>query len=1015
MNIEIYEKKLRSVYEDLAESVRIILEAAIEAHPTHLRLQLIKHRAKDSESLRKKLDKIGALESENIEELVKDLAGCRIVFYTNSDVSRFLSSGIVRDNFVIDWERTKNHHPIPDTSSVTELFRSINYVVRFNEQRVALPEYARFRGMWCEVQVQTTLNHAWSEMAHDTIYKKPELKDFGGRLMKSIEQRMEKIIRDYLLPAGYEFQKVTTDFERLSLGKELFDQDALTALANCEDNNELHDLLEKFATYVLPYYDDLQSVHHEIRSAVVSAIKQARETPMRPIDNTPFDALPGYTVEQIMRLADAILDRLRYVNEEAVEATFDAICELFPGTKSNEERRLLLQSAKNLSEHELDVWKQVGPLVQHLLVERIRRIDIGTLASIKPVIMEILGQVLQPEVEGTSSTYKTLTIHRGAVLPSEMLIEIRVNAIEILKSLFRDAKTDAARREVVQMLSTATRTPYTGNYSNELLKIILDDTANIVEFYKEVADDQSYELLQQLEHDLLWLYRRNRDMPSDTANDTTIAISSQRLSEQILAFRDLLNSNHGFVVYKTLVGFQSVFPPAWENASFDFEAEEEYRNQELEKLLDEVTEKTADEWLSVLSRCTQTESKDLATFPSLGRFLENLGRSKPHILITYLDRLEDRLAGFLHVMLIGLEGGTKEDIAQEKVRHWVNIRQYLPQVILYQRFAANFDADLLERALRAAIAADNDDAVFNAISTGAARHGDVAGGLIDRIFLPAIDYLTAKGDTRWVNVLWASQTGKALVHDLNSEQTDQVLASLVRHPRIDYHVEDVLASIAATWPTKVVDFFGSRLEVESKPAAGGKMRYEAIPFSYRLHEQLAKTPEYLVEKARSWFEKDKLLFQYRGCRLLSNVFPNFPPELVRILQSLIQIHDRANIEFVVKIMRNYEGNAFIYDLCKEIVALLQPEDTLLNEIEVALDSTGVVSGEFGFVEAYKRKKTELEPWLSDPDERVQSFARRHLISLDRRIAAEQRRSEEDFEMRKREYGEVEDRREKSNE
>lgn len=89
MNIEIYEKKLRSVYEDLAESVRIILEAAIEAHPTHLRLQLIKHRAKDSESLRKKLDKIGALESENIEELVKDLAGCRIVFYTNSDVSRF--------------------------------------------------------------------------------------------------------------------------------------------------------------------------------------------------------------------------------------------------------------------------------------------------------------------------------------------------------------------------------------------------------------------------------------------------------------------------------------------------------------------------------------------------------------------------------------------------------------------------------------------------------------------------------------------------------------------------------------------------------------------------------------------------------------------------------------------------------------------------------------------------------------------------------------------------------------
>ena len=300
------------------------LAAAIEAHP-NLRLQQIKHRAKDPESLKKKLEEAGALESENIEEVIKDLAGCRLVFYTNSDVSRFLSSGIVRDNFEVDWDRTKIHHPSPDTSSATELFSSINYVVRFNDQRVVLPEYTRFRGMWCEVQVQTTLNHAWSEMAHDTIYKKPKLKGFGGRLMQDIEQRMEKIMRDYLLPAGYEFQKVATDFERLSIGKELFDQDALTALANCsKDNNELHDLMERFATYVLPNYDDLQSVQHEVRSAVVTAVKQARETPMRPIE-TPFGEDPGHTVEQIVSVAANILDRLRYLNEEAVEATFDAI------------------------------------------------------------------------------------------------------------------------------------------------------------------------------------------------------------------------------------------------------------------------------------------------------------------------------------------------------------------------------------------------------------------------------------------------------------------------------------------------------------------------------------------------------------------------------------------------------------------------------------------------------------------------------------------------------------------
>ena len=76
--------------------------------------------------------------------------------------------------------------------------------------------------------------------------------------------------------------------------------------------------------------------------------------------------------------------------------------------------------------------------------------------------------------------------------------------------------------------------------------------------------------------------------------------------------------------------------------------------------------------------------------------------------------------------------------------------------------------------------------------------------------------------------------------------------------------------------------------------------------------------------------------------------------------------------------------------------------------------SGLVSGEFGFVEAYRRKKSELALWLSDPRESVQSFARRHMLSLDRQIAAEQRRSEEELELRKRDYGGIDDGRDKRN-
>ena len=72
-------------------------------------------------------------------------------------------------------------------------------------------------------------------------------------------------------------------------------------------------------------------------------------------------------------------------------------------------------------------------------------------------------------------------------------------------------------------------------------------------------------------------------------------------------------------------------------------------------------------------------------------------------------------------------------------------------------------------------------------------------------------------------------------------------------------------------------------------------------------------------------------------------------------------------------------------------------------MDIILQSTGVVAGEFGFVETYTKKKQEMTAWLEDNDAHVRAFAESYMRLLDRRIAAEQRRSEENIEMRKRMY------------
>ncbi len=291
-DFETYSQSKRFEYAELAEIVASILGAALKEYPATFRLQQVQHRAKNIDSLKKKLEDRNILSTTTLEDDIKDLAGCRLIFYTNSDVTRFLQTGIIQDNFDVDWERTKIHYPVPGKSDPDDLFISHNYVVKLKENRTSLPEYARFAGLACEVQIQTTLNHAWSEMEHDILYKAPKLEGFGARLFDAIKARLQTIMKTHLLPAGYEFQKALDDFERLMSGKELFDRGALKALADCADNNARVELLERFRDYVVPHYDDPASVYPEIKDQLVAAIKAARVTKVRAIE-TPFGNLPG--------------------------------------------------------------------------------------------------------------------------------------------------------------------------------------------------------------------------------------------------------------------------------------------------------------------------------------------------------------------------------------------------------------------------------------------------------------------------------------------------------------------------------------------------------------------------------------------------------------------------------------------------------------------------------------------------------------------------------------------------
>ena len=159
----------------------------------------------------------------------------------------------------------------------------------------------------------------------------------------------------------------------------------------------------------------------------------------------------------------------------------------------------------------------------------------------------------------------------------------------------------------------------------------------------------------------------------------------------------------------------------------------------------------------------------------------------------------------------------------------------------------------------------------------------------------------------------------------------------------------------------------------------------------------------MVQAARGWYAADGSLFRFRGGRFLAQVFPDVAADFEVELRTLIANGDLPDIKMVLALLQNYDGGGSIHPLCKDIVDGLPECDKLLVDVTIALSATGVVSGQFGFVEAYEECKAYVTSWLQDPRPKVQQFARDFIHKTDHQIAAEQRRADEDQALRRLEF------------
>ncbi len=160
----------------------------------------------------------------------------------------------------------------------------------------------------------------------------------------------------------------------------------------------------------------------------------------------------------------------------------------------------------------------------------------------------------------------------------------------------------------------------------------------------------------------------------------------------------------------------------------------------------------------------------------------------------------------------------------------------------------------------------------------------------------------------------------------------------------------------------------------------------------------------MLQSMRRWYGEDDELFSLRAGRLAHSVYAKITPELASSLLRIIESGDNTDLAFVLEVLERFEGAEETRPLYKAIVAKLPMDDRLLRAVSVGFNATGLVMGEFGMAEAYKVRQAAVAQWLEDPDEKIRNFAKGEVALLDRMIKSEQRRAEEDLELRKRTWG-----------
>ncbi len=986
MHFNEYQKTKKELYKRFSELVATTLKNILT--DANFVPQQIQAREKSLQSLYRKLLDNKLTKSRTIEKKIKDLAGCRVIFYYNDDMELFLRSNVIEKDFEIEPESYKLFNATESPRSSNDCYTATSLVISFKVEKTLLPEYSEFLGLRCELQITTLLNHAFSETNHDIAYKRPDAEEYGQRIVDDLDNALKEVMLNYLLPAGYQLQKIRSTYQRLIEGKEILDG-IFREIKTSKDRNELYELLNKYKTYVLPHYDNYERKIDEILDLTNLSLEMSRQFSYKDIA-TPSGIFPGYKHIYILEKVLEILNYVRFVDQIKI---FNAYIYFYQHTTEQEEKKLVLSSLETLIQYTVKSTYNFYLSVCSVIASW----GDDSFHNYREIIAQSAKLMLQIEFNEYKNDFESTKIIPHLLEVKSELKNIRKESIQFLIKLFSLSQHTYHKVEIINIFSSGTWLPK--EFNNKTLILIIENIIQILIFFDGLLPNEQFDVLIHIENYVFSKYQLFKSIITKHLNDKKLVNLYSDFQSLSLKFANKLNENDRYTFYKLFIGYNSKFLIEWQDDALSYQERTWYREKEIENVVSQIKKENYPFWKDIISLCVDSQLQDGTTFTYFIKFIDMVGCIHPELIYELIINSPSRLNNFIPYFLKSIYFENFQYNVKTLISNWIKKGEFLESCA--QLFILKNDEPIDEKIflniLKKSTLMNNVNAITMIIRAFVSAYTHDQAHLISKIFLPALLSLKKYRNTEWVGVAANNIAITEILNYLTDDQIDIVLNSLIDTKVITDQIESILFPICKKYPSKIVNFFEKRFNLRNEQS------YEPIPFVfYKIHDCLSENIISL-DLLCNWYCGNYHDFFGDGAKLISIIYQKYTQLVDLKLRKLLENNFKLNLPIVMAILSYYNGGPEIHPICKMIITNLSKSDKKLNELRsIILGESWLIStqGHFGVTHYYEDKKQLLDVWFKDGNTKIASFANKTINILNNRIAHANRRASHDVAMNK---------------